>query len=146
MRELLSNNTVGLSLGNLNIIRADSKLETKLLGLSTSGSHDNRVHMDGDSLHLSQFNGDGRRPVSDEVLQLASGNVSIHKLEHVILVGFLSQLNGDGAWSVGDKVFQLTTRNIGIHEFEDIILIRLLGQLDSDGGRSISDQILQLAS
>jgi hypothetical protein len=108
LRELLSGGSLGLSLFNLNIIRTNSKLEAKLLGFSASGSHENGIHMNWDTLLLSQLNSDGRRPIGNEVLHLASGNVSIHKLEYVVFVRFLSQFDCNRARSISDKVFQLS--------------------------------------
>jgi hypothetical protein len=72
LRELLSNNGLSLSLFNLNIIRTNSQLKAKLFRLSTSGSHEDGVHMNWDALLLSQFDCDRRGPISNEVLELTS--------------------------------------------------------------------------
>jgi hypothetical protein len=95
---------------------------------------------------LSELDGDRGRSIGNKVLQLASGYVSIHKLEDVVTVGLLSQLDGDRGWSIGDEVLELASGNVGIHKLENVVLIRLLGKLNSDRGWSISDEVLELTS
>jgi hypothetical protein len=81
--------------------------------------------MNWDTLLLSQLNGNGRRPVSNEVLQLSARDISIHKLEYAVFITFLSQFNSDGARPVGDKVLQLAPTNVGVHEFKNAIFVAL---------------------
>ena len=149
LRELLSDDgAISLLLFNLNIIRADSKLETELLGFSSSRSHENGVDMNWDALGLllCKLNSDRGRPVSNEVLQLAAGYVGIHKLEYVVLIRLLGELDGDRGRPVGDEVLQLATRNISIHELENVVLIGFLSQFDGDGARSVGDKVFQLST
>jgi len=83
--------------------------------------------------NCSQSNSDWCWLVSDEVLEVASGHVGIHKLEKTVSVGLLGKGNGDWGWLVGDKVLQVTSGDVGIHELEEAIGVRLV-ELDEGLG------------
>jgi len=73
--ELLSSS--GLLL-NRDFIRTNLKLKAHLLGLSTGGSHEDGINIDWDTFLLSEFDGNGRGSIGNEVLHLSSGDISIH--------------------------------------------------------------------
>ena len=94
---------------------------------------------------MGEGNGDWGWLVSDEVLEVASGDVGVHKLEESIGVGLLGEGNGDWGWLVSDKVLQVSSGHIGIHKLEESIGIGLLLiDLDKslgDWGIGVLDQV-----
>jgi hypothetical protein len=83
--------------------------------------------------------------VSDEVFEVSSSDVGVHKLEEAISIGFLSETNGDWGWLVSDKVLEVSSGDIGIHKLEEAIVIGFhLIKLDeslSDWGISVLNKV-----
>merc|ERR1719478_498329 len=59
--------------------------------------------------------------VSNQVLEVSSGDVSVHKLEEAIGVGFLGKSNGDWGWLVGDEVLEVSSGDVGVHKLEETV-------------------------
>jgi len=82
--------------------------------------------------------------VSDEVFEVSSSDVGVHKLEEAIGIRFLGESNGDWRWLVGDEVLEVSSGDVGVHELEEAVgigfhLIKLDEAL-SDWGISVLDK------
>ena len=67
---------------------------------------------------MGESNGDWGWLVSDKVLEVSSGDVSVHKLEEAIGIRLLGESNGDWGWLVGDKVLEVSSGDVGVHKLE----------------------------
>jgi hypothetical protein len=72
---------------------------------------------------LGKGNSDWCWLVSDEVLKISCGYVSIHEFEKNISFRFLCKSNSDWRWLVSDEVLKISSGDIDIHEFEKTISI-----------------------
>ena len=70
---------------------------------------------------MGKSNGDWGWFVSDEVLEVSSGDIGVHKLEETIGIRFLGKSNGDWAWFVSDEVLEVSSGDVGVHQFEETI-------------------------
>ena len=70
---------------------------------------------------MGKSNGDWGWLISNQVLEVSSGDVSVHKLEEAISVGFLGESNGDWGWLVGDKVLEVSSGDVGVHKLEEAV-------------------------
>jgi len=137
--------TGGLLLLELNFIWANDDLHVELSIVHGIG-HEGWDNMNWDSLSLGKSNSNWCWLVGNEVLQVSSGDVSIHELEKTISIGLLGKSDGDWGWLVSDKVLEVTSGDVGIHKLEETISIGLLGKGDGDWCWLISDKVLQVSS
>jgi len=85
---------------------------------------------------LGKSNSNWRWFISNQVLEVSSSDVGVHKLEKTIGIGFLGKSNGDWGWFVGDEVLEVSSGDVGVHKFEKTIGIGFhLIELD----KSLSD-------
>merc|ERR1711981_526441 len=82
------------------------------------------------SINLGKSNSNWSWFVSDQILQISSCYVSVHKLEKTISITLisLSKSNGDWCWLVGDKVLEVSSGDVSIHNLEEAISITLLSK------------------
>ena len=99
---------------------------------------------------MGKSNGDWCWLVGNEVLQVTSGDVSVHELEKSIGIGLLGKGNGDWCWLISNKVLEVTSGDVGIHKLEETISIGFLGiELNKslgDWGSGVSDEVLEVLS
>jgi hypothetical protein len=107
--------TGSLLLLELNIIWANDDLHVES-GVVHGIGHEGWDNMDWGSLSLGKGNSDWCWLVGNEVLEVSSGDVGVHKLEETVGIGLLGvELNESlGNWSVGvlDKVNEGRLGNI----------------------------------
>ena len=94
---------------------------------------------------MGKSDGDWGWLVGDEVLEVSSGDVGVHKLEEAIGIRLLGKSNGNWCWLVSDEVLKVSSGDVGIHKFEEAIGIGLLRvELDKglgDWGIGVLDEV-----
>jgi hypothetical protein len=95
---------------------------------------------------LGKTNGNWGWLISDEVLKVTSGDVSVHKFEETIGIRFLGETDSDWGWLIGDEVLKVSSGNVGIHELEETISIGFLGKSDGDWRWLVGDEVLEVSS
>ena len=84
--------------------------------------------------------------VGHKVLEVASGDVGIHKLEEAIGIRLLGKSHSNWGWLVSDEVLEVSSSDVGVHELEKTIGIRFLGETNGDWGWLVSDEVLEVSS
>ena len=95
---------------------------------------------------MSESNGDWGWLVGHKVLEVASGDVGIHKLEEAIGIRLLGKSDSNWGWLVSDEVLEVSSSDVGVHELEKTISIRFLGETNGDWGWLVSNKVLEVSS
>ena len=95
---------------------------------------------------MGKCDGDWCWLIGDQVLEVASGDIGVHKFKETIGIRFLGKGNGDWCWLVSDEVLEVSSGNVSIHKFKETIGIRFLSKSNGDWCWLISNQVLEISS